>query len=562
MSITASAAAGAFWDGLRLIVLDTETTETPDGTPRRCVSVAAITCRYGTVRSRWQQLTAPGIPIDPVSHSIHHISNDHLAGEATFADVADELLALLEPRDGETIILAAHNVGFDVSVLRYELQQTDRDLPDVPVLDTMGPLVALAGVELHRPSLNDLLAELGRANRAAHDALADAEACAAVLLMLLERAAERGYSDRDELLAELGTITAHRIKAGSRAKLPRPAEQHEYLPPGHLEGHREVLGARAGARMLATWQTSVAECAVLRCGHLVGRVERAEPNPMRLIGPVTAVLDERLADGDTPGVATILAALMPLLDHLPPLKGRLGKRRAVLEWADERSGPLAALGRCSEDDGCPACRTGDPCALDLWPDTVAEVALGDPDSYARGFFEMTGKEAGTGAYTTWLASGVDQRICDAALWRCVEHWRTVEMFKRAEQVIELGWAAGSRHPDLADAYAGQLAASGRLASYDRAIGVCDEALTSADGSTHPGWGRLRSRRNQLAGRRQRLLVHPSGKFDEDGNPIPARRHHPTNPRRTRPMRFVDAGTVTGPTLDTDAEAADHRRSGA
>src|SRR5262245_11781513 len=33
------------------------------------------------------------------------------------------------------------------------------------------------------------------------------------------------------------------------------------------------------------------------------------------------------------------------------------------------------------------------------------------------------------------------------------------MFKRAEQVIELGWAAGCRHPDLADAYAGQLAAS-------------------------------------------------------------------------------------------------------
>ena len=35
----------------------------------------------------------------------------------------------------------------------------------------------------------------------------------------------------------------------------------------------------------------------------------------------------------------------------------------------------------------------------------------------------------------------------------------MEMFKRAEQVIELGWAAGCRHSDLADAYAGQLAAS-------------------------------------------------------------------------------------------------------
>jgi hypothetical protein len=79
VTITASAAAGTFWPGLRLVVLDTETTETPDGTPRRCVSVGAVTCRHGTVRSRWQRLVDPGIPIDPISHSIHHISNDHLA---------------------------------------------------------------------------------------------------------------------------------------------------------------------------------------------------------------------------------------------------------------------------------------------------------------------------------------------------------------------------------------------------------------------------------------------------------------------------------------------------
>jgi hypothetical protein len=180
--------------------------------------------------------------------------------------------------------------------------------------------------------------------------------------------------------------------------------------------------------MLAAWQTAVTECAVLRCGHLTGRVERAEPKPPRLVGPLTDVLDGRLADSDTAGAATVLAALVPLLEHLPPRQGRLGKRNATLAWVDARASSLAALGRCSEDDGCPACRAGEPCALDLWPDTVAQLALGDPERYARGFFEMTGKEAGTGAYTSWLGRGVDQRVCDAALWRCVEHWRAVEMF--------------------------------------------------------------------------------------------------------------------------------------
>lgn len=177
---------------------------------------------------------------------------------------------------------------------------------------------------------------------------------------------------------------------------------------------------------------------------------------------------------------------------------------------------------------------------DVWPDAAAEVALGDWERYARGFFEMTGKEAGTGGYTTWLDRGIERRVCDAALWLCVEHWRHVEMFKRAEQVIRLDWHARSRHPDIADAYAGQLAAGGRLANLDRALEICDEMLETADGSTHPGFGRLRSRRNQLAGRRQRLLVRPSGEFDEDGNPIAARRHHPTRLRRVRPSRFLSA----------------------
>lgn len=56
---------------------------------------------------------------------------------------------------------------------------------------------------------------------------------------------------------------------------------------------------------------------------------------------------------------------------------------------------------------------GEQCALDIWFDTAAVVALGDPDRYARGFFETTGREAGTGVYTTWIDTGVDRHIADA-----------------------------------------------------------------------------------------------------------------------------------------------------
>jgi hypothetical protein len=52
----------------------------------------------------------------------------------------------------------------------------------------------------------------------------------------------------------------------------------------------------------------------------------------------------------------------------------------------------------------------------MWPETIAAIALGDPARYADGFFETTGREAGTGAYTSWLAKGFDPRIGAAAVW--------------------------------------------------------------------------------------------------------------------------------------------------
>lgn len=46
------------------------------------------------------------------------------------------------------------------------------------------------------------------------------------------------------------------------------------------------------------------------------------------------------------------------------------------------------------------------------------------------------------------------------------------------------------------------------------------ARATADGSTRPGWVRLRARRGQLAGLLHRATVgRPTGEFDADGNPM-------------------------------------------
>jgi hypothetical protein len=53
-----------------------------------------------------------------------------------------------------------------------------------------------------------------------------------------------------------------------------------------------------------------------------------------------------------------------------------------------------------------------------------------------------------------------------------------------------------------------------------------------------GWTKLAAKRGQLLGRFTRLRLRPSGQLDDDGNPVPVRRHHPGEPRRTRARRFV------------------------
>lgn len=106
----------------------------------------------------------------------------------------------------------------------------------------------------------------------------------------------------------------------------------------------------------------------------------------------------------------------------------------------------------------------------------------------------------------------------------------------AQTFAHLAWKAGCREPRLA-AYANLLAAPGDETALRRAADVCDEALLSRDGSTFDGWTELGAKRAQLLGRLERRRLRPSGELDEDGNPVPVRRHHPETPRRTRPRRF-------------------------
>lgn len=532
--IADTAAIAALWGDTRLVVIDTETITAGDDL--RVVSIAAVTCRGGYVRGKWQTLINAGVPVDPDSARVHGLTDEHLAGEPSFDEVADIIRGALTPAEGEQLIFVAHNVNFDAGVLREEFARLGEDIPELPVIDTAGRLATAVGAKPSGVSLAALCAALDIIHDRAHDALADAVVCADAVVALLNRAAAQGQTDLDALLATVSGDATTRTVTAVDARSLRSATRWLPLPADHIESHSTLLGPRAGRRMLEAWRDQVAECAELRCRHLDDRVANAAPTSTRLIPELEEVLAERSAANDVAGTATVLGALLPLLPDLPPGKGRLGFRTAQLDWAARWEPRLSGLGRCRRHDRCPACRRREPCPLDIWPDAVAVAALGDPARYAAGFFETKGREAGDGAHLQWRKRGADQ-VADAALWLCFSHWKTVGYPDRAAQVALLAWRAGCRQPLVADAYAGQLAAAGGTADLRAALAAAKLTQRTRHNSTHDGWARLQARTHQLAGQLQRLKVRPSGTFDADGNAIPIRRHHPDNPRRTRAPRF-------------------------
>ncbi len=133
---TPGAALTALWAQLRLVVVDVETLVDPDRR-HRLIEVAVVTCRGGAVRSSWSARANPGRPVDDHTGLIHGITTDELSDEPEFDAIQPELSRRLRGIDGETVVLVAHDARTDVGVLRHEYKLLDRDLPDLPVLDTM-----------------------------------------------------------------------------------------------------------------------------------------------------------------------------------------------------------------------------------------------------------------------------------------------------------------------------------------------------------------------------------------------------------------------------------------
>lgn len=164
-------------------VLDVETSGFRPG-HARILSVAALALDPdGRVEESVVSLLNPGV--DPGPTHVHGLTAAMLAGQPTFTDIVDDVIALLTGRT-----LVAHNVAFDYAFLTAEAEIAEAEMPVDAVMCTV-ELARRLDLGLDNLRLETLAAHWGVTQTRPHDAFDDAQVLARVLTAALQRAEER-----------------------------------------------------------------------------------------------------------------------------------------------------------------------------------------------------------------------------------------------------------------------------------------------------------------------------------------------------------------------------------
>lgn len=182
---------------LRFAVVDVETTGLSLQRDRVLQVGVVVVDAEGNVLTRWESFIRPRnrwfFRVGPTE--IHGIRRRDVRGAPSLDTVMRQLAA-----DLESAIFVAHNASFDVGFLRKAAAETDVHLPVEGVLCTLALSRALDPERTGSHRLGAICERYGVTLVRPHDALADADATAAVLPLLL---AAHGITTIDEVRAQL-----------------------------------------------------------------------------------------------------------------------------------------------------------------------------------------------------------------------------------------------------------------------------------------------------------------------------------------------------------------------
>ena len=192
-------------DRVPLAVLDFETTGLRVGKDDRIVEIGVVRMdpeRGGRwSETRFETLVNPQRAIPGRVVKIHGITDSMVRTAPRFAEVAPELLALLEGA-----VIVGHNATFDLAFLMRECRRDGVATPELgPVIDTLQVSRHVFG--FYRCNLVSLAERMGIAHRRAHTALGDAETTLFVLRKMLDALGADGRIPTvGELAAMVGAL--------------------------------------------------------------------------------------------------------------------------------------------------------------------------------------------------------------------------------------------------------------------------------------------------------------------------------------------------------------------
>lgn len=172
-------------------VVDLETTGSTPGFAK-ITEIGAVRVEHGQQIATFSQLVNPQMPIPTTISAITGITAPMVREAPPIQQVLPTFVHF-----ADNSVLVAHNARFDLAFLDYELGILERRTFSRPCLDTMR--LARRLLPHVRASLAHLAAHFDTQTKPSHRALADAQATAEILLILLAMAQERGLHTLEEV---------------------------------------------------------------------------------------------------------------------------------------------------------------------------------------------------------------------------------------------------------------------------------------------------------------------------------------------------------------------------
>ncbi len=200
----------------RQIILDTETTGLDPTQGHRVIEIGCLELlNRRPTDQRFHVYLQPDRTIDEDAIRVHGITNEFLADQPRFADIADEFLNFV--RDAELII---HNAPFDLGFLNHELRRCGRGHLTLEQICKVKDTLLLAR-QRHPGQRNSLDALCKRYNvdntqRTLHGALLDAEILADVYLAMTRQ--QSSMFVREVAGAAARPISPHGDRRGATAR--------------------------------------------------------------------------------------------------------------------------------------------------------------------------------------------------------------------------------------------------------------------------------------------------------------------------------------------------------